>query len=244
MTGKKDTLIQAAQAAEARHGIPVGLLRGLLEQESSWNPTAKSPTGPLGVAQLSRAAAKDLGVDPLKPLDAIDGAARLLRQHFGAFGDWSKAVRAYHDGAAGLRQITAGTRTADKESQNYVPQVLAKAAKFGAAPIVDLTAALGSELAIPVFRNMPATAIKRLTGDHVFPMRPPAVPAPPDILGPAPMLFAQGAPNPGAPPEPALTGGMHDLFAEATRANGALFETAPAFPDRFDGMIDQLIRSV
>lgn len=55
------------------------LLAALSYQESHWNPDAKSPTGVRGIMMLTRATAKEQGVeDRLDPQQAIPGGARYL----------------------------------------------------------------------------------------------------------------------------------------------------------------------
>jgi hypothetical protein len=45
--------------------------------------------------------------------------------------------------------------------------------------------------------------------------------------------------QPAAMPDP-----LADIFAQATERAGSLFPAQSALPDRFDGMIQQLVRSV
>ena len=74
------TWIQAA----ARHRAPGRAaefaceLSAIARAESGWNPKARSPVGALGLVQLMPGTARDLGVDPLEPRDAIRGGAAYL----------------------------------------------------------------------------------------------------------------------------------------------------------------------
>lgn len=56
------------------------LLAAMAYQESHWDPKAVSPTGVRGLMMLTRATAKQLGVDRTDPLESIKGGARYLRQ--------------------------------------------------------------------------------------------------------------------------------------------------------------------
>ncbi len=66
------------QAAEET-GLPWSLLAAVAYQESHWRPLAKSPTGVRGIMMLTRATARDLGIeDRLDPEQSIIGGARYL----------------------------------------------------------------------------------------------------------------------------------------------------------------------
>lgn len=87
-----------ADAAERAHGLPTGIMRGLIHVESRGNPNAVSPQGALGVAQLLPATAKGLGVDPNDPAQAIDGAARYLKEGMDKTGSLDGGLKYYHGG--------------------------------------------------------------------------------------------------------------------------------------------------
>ncbi len=68
------------ELAERQTGIDWRLLAAIAYQESHWDPKAKSPTGVRGVMMLTRATARQLGVeDRLDPEQSILGGARYLR---------------------------------------------------------------------------------------------------------------------------------------------------------------------
>ena len=60
-------LLPVARQAARRHGIPEDLFLRLVQQESGWNPRARSHKGALGLAQLMPATARALRVDPHDP---------------------------------------------------------------------------------------------------------------------------------------------------------------------------------
>lgn len=107
-----------AQAAAARHGVPTGLFLRLVEQESGWNPQARSVKGALGLAQLMPDTARALGVDPLDPAQNLEGGARYLRAQFEAFGSWPLALAAYNAGPGAVARH--GGVPPFAETQNYV----------------------------------------------------------------------------------------------------------------------------
>lgn len=68
------------ERAARDYGVPHGLLAAQAYQESHWDPDAVSPTGVRGIMMLTRATARELGVeDRLDPAQSIDGGARYLR---------------------------------------------------------------------------------------------------------------------------------------------------------------------
>lgn len=91
------------ESAEAKHGLPAGLLSRLLYQESRYRTdiitgATRSRVGALGIAQFMPATAAEMGIDPLDPAQAIDGAAKYLRRLHDNFKDWSLALAAYNFG--------------------------------------------------------------------------------------------------------------------------------------------------
>jgi cell wall-associated NlpC family hydrolase len=91
-------------AATTRYGLPNGLLKAVARAESGLDPNARSHAGAIGLMQLMPGTARELGVDPTKPAQAIDGAARLLRQHLKTFGSVPLALAAYNAGPGAVRK--------------------------------------------------------------------------------------------------------------------------------------------
>lgn len=110
-------------AATQRYGLPASLLKAVAKAESGFNPTAVSPVGARGLMQLMPGTARGLGVDPFDPAQAVDGAARLLRQNLDAFGSVPLALAAYNAGAGAVRKY--GGVPPYGETQTYVKRVLA-----------------------------------------------------------------------------------------------------------------------
>lgn len=90
--------LEHAKAAAQKHGVPSDLFLRLIQQESGWNPKAKSHKGALGLAQLMPDTAARLGVDPNDPLENLDGGARYLRAQYERFRSWRLALAAYNAG--------------------------------------------------------------------------------------------------------------------------------------------------
>lgn len=109
--GPFDSLIQAASDT---YGVPYALLHKQLFKESSFNPKAVSPTGPRGLAQMTKATGAAYGLhteeDFFDPAKSIDAAARHLRDNIKiAGGDELKALLMYNQGAGpvGRKQLEA-----------------------------------------------------------------------------------------------------------------------------------------
>lgn len=111
-------------AAATRNGIDPNLLTGLIRAESNFDPSAGSPAGAQGLAQLMPGTAASLGVtNPLDPVQSIEGGAKYLRQQLDRFGgDVTKALAAYNAGPGAVERF--GGVPPYEETQNYVQRVL------------------------------------------------------------------------------------------------------------------------
>jgi soluble lytic murein transglycosylase-like protein len=129
-TGAATPYAAEIDAAAARYGIDPALLRGLVKQESGFDPTARSGAGAVGLTQLMPATARELGVtDATDPLQALDGGAKYLKQQLDRFGgDASKALAAYNAGPGAVQKF--GGVPPYAETQHYVQNVLAFAASY------------------------------------------------------------------------------------------------------------------
>ena len=109
-------------AAESRNNLPAGLLNAIAKHESSYNPNAVSPAGARGLMQIMPATAQELGVNPMNPAEAIDGAARLLASNLRQFKSVDLAVAAYNAGAGAVSRH--GGIPPYAETRAYVQRVL------------------------------------------------------------------------------------------------------------------------
>ena len=110
--------LQVARDAARRHGVPEDLFLRLVQQESGWNTGAVSPKGALGLAQLMPGTAAFLGVDPMDPVQNLEGGARYLRMQFNTFGTWPLALAAYNAGPGAVEDH--GGIPPYAETENYV----------------------------------------------------------------------------------------------------------------------------
>jgi hypothetical protein len=82
----------AATAAAQKYGVDPQIFSRLIASESSWDPYAINPQptsggeNAVGIAQFLPSTAKSLGVDPLDPYSALDGAAKYLSQLTAKYG--------------------------------------------------------------------------------------------------------------------------------------------------------------
>ena len=110
--------LDLAKTAAARHAVPENLFLRLVQQESGWNPGAKSVKGATGLAQLMPGTAARLGVDPADPSQNLEGGARYLRQMYDRFGSWRLALAAYNAGPEAVEKY--GGVPPFQETQSYV----------------------------------------------------------------------------------------------------------------------------
>lgn len=118
----------AITAAENKYGLPNQMLARLLWQECRYKPAIidgriASPAGALGIAQFMPATAREMGIDPLDPFQAIDAAGRYLRSLYRQTGDWAKALAAYNWGIGNVTR--KGMAAAPLETRNYFKQIMA-----------------------------------------------------------------------------------------------------------------------
>lgn len=116
--GYQGPYLRHAREAAMLHGVPVGLFLRLVERESAWNPRAVSPKGALGLAQLMPATARVLRVDPMDPVQNLEGGARYLRAQFDTFGTWPLALAAYNAGPGAVTRYSGIPPFS--ETQTYV----------------------------------------------------------------------------------------------------------------------------
>lgn len=133
-------------AAAQKYGIDPALLKGLIRQESNFDPNARSGAGAAGLCQLMPGTAAALGCsNPLDPAQAIDAGAKYLSQQLKAFGgDPRKALAAYNAGPGAVQRY--GGVPPYGETQNYVRSVMAFADQYrtqsapaAATPVAQLS---------------------------------------------------------------------------------------------------------
>jgi hypothetical protein len=100
MAANRELYEPMARAAAARHDVPGDMFARQIQQESGWDPQARSPSGALGLAQIIPRWHPT--VDPLDPPAALDYAARWMADLHNRFGTWREALAGYNWGPANV----------------------------------------------------------------------------------------------------------------------------------------------
>lgn len=119
------------EAAASEYGVDPTILKGIAYAESRFRPDiisgqVTSPAGAVGLMQFMPATAKEMGINPLDPVESVFGAAAYLRQSLDKFGgDTERAIASYNWG----RNRSAFERedwfkSLPEETRNYVGTVL------------------------------------------------------------------------------------------------------------------------
>lgn len=116
---KMATVQQLVVAEAQRQGIDPALALAVARTESSFNQSARSHAGAIGVMQLMPGTAADLGVNPYDLENNISGGLRYLKQQLLRFGSVEKALWAYNGGPG---RVLKGTIPA--ESRAYSRKIL------------------------------------------------------------------------------------------------------------------------
>jgi soluble lytic murein transglycosylase-like protein len=114
--------------AAARHGLLPEFVHSVAAAESAYRLDAVSPKGALGLMQLMPGTARELGVDPLDPVQNAEAGARYLKQLLIKYKDSKDPVR------LALAAYNAGPGAVDRyagippyrETQQYIERVLRK----------------------------------------------------------------------------------------------------------------------
>jgi len=118
----EDLVIQEAN----RQGVDPNLAVHVLYKETGnlSNPeSAKSKAGALGVMQLMPGTAKELGVNPLDPMENIQGGISYLKKMYNKYQDPALAAAAYNAGPGRLDRALrseGGLGTLPRETRNYM----------------------------------------------------------------------------------------------------------------------------
>jgi len=116
-----------ARQAARKAGIDPEIFLKQIDQESGFNPVAKSGAGAIGIAQFMPETAAGMHIDPTDPYAALDAAAQLDAQNLKKYGgDYAKALAAYNAGPGNVDQY--GGVPPFEETQRYVRNILGGAA--------------------------------------------------------------------------------------------------------------------
>jgi peptidoglycan DL-endopeptidase CwlO len=119
---RRQALAPVFAQAGARYGVDPALLEAVAWTESDFRPDVVSHAGAIGLMQIMPGTAAGLGVDPRDPVQAIDGAARYLRDALDRFGDVRLALAAYNAGPGAV--ASHGGIPPYPETTAYVAKVM------------------------------------------------------------------------------------------------------------------------
>lgn len=128
MSDYRQMVIEAAR----KYNVPVELALALVQQESKFKTTARSPKNAYGLMQLMEGTARDLGVDRNDPAQNVDGGMRYLAQQLKRFGSVPLALAAYNAGPGRVVQYRGIPPYT--ETQNYVQTIMKNSGLLGQAP--------------------------------------------------------------------------------------------------------------
>jgi len=112
------------RAASRKYSLDPALVKAVIHAESRFDPWAVSPRGAVGLMQLRRDTARELGIkDPFNPKLNIDGGVQYLRDLLDTFkGDKKLALAAYN---AGPTQVYRHKGVPPfKDTKKYIKQVI------------------------------------------------------------------------------------------------------------------------
>jgi len=157
-----------ARNAAQKAGIDPDIFTRQIQQESGFNPAAKSGAGAVGIAQFMPGTAQGLGIDPTDPYAALDAAARMDAQHLQKYGgDWAKTLAAYNAGPGAVDKY--GGVPPYEETQRYVSTIL-NGQNPQAAPVsaYEGLSRVGSGLEKGVYNDISQFGDKQLSADEAY----------------------------------------------------------------------------
>jgi Soluble lytic murein transglycosylase and related regulatory proteins (some contain LysM/invasin domains) len=83
-------------------GINPDYFERQIQVESGFNPSAISPMGAVGIAQILPSTAKGWGVNPLDATASLSAAAKAMAWYQGHYGSYEKALACYNAGTSSL----------------------------------------------------------------------------------------------------------------------------------------------
>jgi soluble lytic murein transglycosylase-like protein len=124
MSAPYDEIIEKAAA---KHGVPPGLVKAVIQVESGYQERARSRKGAMGLMQLMPETARMYDVvDPYEPRSNIEAGVKHLKLLLDRF-QLPLALAAYNAGEAAVRRF--GGLPPYPETRNYVSRIMGLLAK-------------------------------------------------------------------------------------------------------------------
>lgn len=112
---EKSRLINFSREIETLHDLPIGMIAGMMEIESTFNPNAfNSGSNARGILQHVPSFVTQIknqfkfDYDPFDPYPAIEATAVQMKHYYKLFGAWDLALMAYNWGPGYIRSWLAG----------------------------------------------------------------------------------------------------------------------------------------
>lgn len=144
----------------AAHGVRPGLVRAVIQAESNFNSSARSPKGAMGLMQLMPRTADDLGVlDPFDALDNIRGGVAYLRQLLNRYDNNETLALAAYNAGPGAVERHGWQVPPYRETQQYVKRILgstllhSRAAALTSAKVIYRTTQMIDGFAVPHYSS-------------------------------------------------------------------------------------------
>lgn len=122
---------QIATRQARRYGIPPAIFLRQIQQESGFNPSARSSAGAQGIAQFMPATARQYGVNTADPVSSLTGAAHLDADLIKKYGSVERALSAYNSGKPDAYKDPG---FAKGQTYNYVRSIMGGQSGAGAVP--------------------------------------------------------------------------------------------------------------
>ena len=111
------------EAATRQYALPPGLLMRIAEEESDFDPSARSSKGGVGIMQIVPMWHPEVGeAGALDPVRAIPYAAKILAAWRKQYGSWTLALAAYNAGPGNVEKY--GGVPPFPETRNYIAAIL------------------------------------------------------------------------------------------------------------------------
>ena len=171
--------IAEIEKAEAKYGIPSGLLVGMVAQESMFNVKAVSSAGANGILQFMPKTAERFGIDSSNVAQSADAAGKYLSVLHNQFGSWKGATSAYNWGEGNYSKWLKGKRKMPKETADYYGKVTGMSKMISGKPISLKTRRQSVVTSDPVAPTIPAVDMVQLESL----IQQPLIPVPSPVVG-------------------------------------------------------------
>ena len=104
-----------------KQGLDPNVFLRQIQQESGFNPSARSGAGALGIAQFMPGTAAGYHIDPMNPVQALAAAALMDKQNLTKYGSYARMLSAYNSGRP---DAYTDPNFAGGQTYNYVRSIL------------------------------------------------------------------------------------------------------------------------